>query len=760
MPVSSDVRPRWIVWTAIAWLIGFLLFFNNFTLPNSRPQLSRGDVWLLLIDPPQSADGAKHSGWQYLPQRFDLIWVAAFVLCGAWAVGRLLIRALGVDARLTHLERFVFSTGLGLAAVSLLTLGCGLAGLLDRRLLGGLLVAAFLGEIACRFRRRAETVDSTSPPRDFRTSLGGDGGGLKWVCLLTAVPFLLAIGLGAMLPSFDFDVKEYHLQGPKEYFLNGRVGFLPHNVYTSFPFLTEMLSLLGMVLRDDWERGALAGKAVLACFAPLTSLGLYAAGRRWFGGTAGCLAALIYLTTPWTYRISIIAYAEGGLSFYLFAALFAVMLGIRSAALPPDAEGRPFAERKATFFLLAGLFAGSAMSCKYPGVVQVVIPLGLATAVFPWFVSSMKAEWWKPGLRYGGAFVLGTAIAVGPWLVKNTVETGNPVYPLMWTVFGGRDWDADLNAKWRAAHSADNYAISDVGEKFVDVVARSDWQSPLLFSFAPLALLAGRITNPSYRRTAAWLWIYVAFLFAAWWVLTHRIDRFWVPMVPVVALLAGGGAAWCSERAWGVVAAVCILAAVVFNLKFITTPLCGYNEYLIDDKVAARQVEKFEPGITFINRHLPKDAKVLCVGDAALFNARRPVIYNTVFDQSIFEEWFGRPVAGKPAEDWPLRPAGKIRNRLQAAGVTHVYVNWQEVLRYRRTYGYTKFVTPRRFTELVRTGVLGPPLTDSEPGAFVRWDALSPQNRREVERWGPGLRAGDRNPRAFKRFEVYPVRHE
>jgi len=820
MPVSSDVRPRWVVWASIAWLIGFLLLFYSFTLPNSQPQLSRVDVWLLLIDPPQSADAAKHSGWRYLPQRFDVMAVAAFIVCGAWVVGRLLMRALRVDARLTHLERCVFSTGLGLAAVSLLTLGCGLAGFLDRRLLGGLLVAALVGEAVIRgvgcgkfkIAGGPRTPNESSGRRNFEFSTPdpGERGGLKWVCLLIAVPFLLAIGLGAMLPSFDFDVKEYHLQGPKEYFQNGRVGFLPHNVYTSFPFLTEMLSLLGMVLRDDWSRGALAGKAVLASFAPLTALGLYAAGRRWFSGTAGCLAALIYLTTPWTYRISIIAYAEGGLSFYLFAALFAVMLGIQASVGRPskavastgkddDGLGRPSyvgddgLGRPSYVFLLAGLFAGSAMACKYPGVVQVVVPLGAAAVGFPWFMRKESkpdaqakerashpslarqasipsnpsgGRWWKRCLRYGGAFALGTAITVGPWLLKNTVETGNPVYPLLWSVFDGRDWDAELNAKWRAAHSPDDYALSDVGVKLVDVVAQSDWQSPLLFAFAPLALLVGRIANPSdvkgrignpsYGRTAIWLWCYVAFLFAAWWLLTHRIDRFWVPMIPVVALLAGAGASWCAERAWAIAAAVCILVALVYNLKFITTPLCGYNEYLIDYKAAARQVEEFEPGISFLNRHLPQNAKVLCVGEAALFNARRPVIYNTVFDRSIFEEWCGRPVAGKPPADRPLRPAAEIRERLKAAGVTHVYVNWQEVLRYRRTYGYTKFVTPQRFAELVRTGVLGPPLTDDEHRAYIRWDALSLEDRREVERWGPALR----KTRAFKRFEVFPVRSD
>ena len=93
--------------------------------------------------------------------------------------------------------------------------------------------------------------------------------------------------LGGVSPSTDFDVKEYHFEGPKEFFLAGRMQFLPHNVYTSFPFLTEMLTLLGMVLRNDWAGGALVGKSVLTAFVPLTGLAILAAGRRWFGPLGG-----------------------------------------------------------------------------------------------------------------------------------------------------------------------------------------------------------------------------------------------------------------------------------------------------------------------------------------------------------------------------------------------------------------------------------------------------------------------------------------
>ena len=70
--------------------------------------------------------------------------------------------------------------------------------------------------------------------------------------------------LGSMLPAIDFDVLEYHLQGPKEYYQAGRISFLPHNVYTNMPFGVEMLHLLGMEVLGDWWWGGLVGQFLVA----------------------------------------------------------------------------------------------------------------------------------------------------------------------------------------------------------------------------------------------------------------------------------------------------------------------------------------------------------------------------------------------------------------------------------------------------------------------------------------------------------------
>lgn len=835
MPRSSKPRPvprqaafetsrwRYAVPAAIGWLILFAVFFFTRPLQNNgqNGQLDRATLALLLPELTAVAadDGAVPSGVQYLPQRLDLIATAGFIAAGAWGLGGLLLRLIefpgrgatgaasapsdhrtgGAPTRFIGLERLVVAFGLGLSTWSLLTLAFGLAGWLSRGLFVGVLLVALIGEVALSILDRASRA-STGREVWERPS-----GRFVVLCLATMLPFLIAAALAAMLPPFDFDVKEYHLGGPKEWYLGGRVHFLPHNVYTSFPFLTEMLSLTAMVVRGDWFRGALAGQLLLAAFLPLTAAAVFATGRRLFGTTAGLLGAVVYVTTPWAYRVSVIAYSEGGLSCYLALSLFAVVVAIQRLR-----AGEPVM----SVVLLAGFFAGSAMACKYPGVVQVVIPAGLVLLWPGWrsdrsaagasadaanSVSLLPSGGKKragepiriaPSVRLAAVrdgqnpdpprgraerirnvaqtlavYSLGVLLAIGPWLVKNAVETRNPVYPLMWTVFDGLDWDADLNAKWRAAHGPPHYDPKAFFTDAVGVVASSDWQSLLVFGLAPLALLA------SNRRAAAVVWAYVGYLYAAWWLLTHRIDRFWVPLLPVACVLAGAGAAWAEDLPrrlrdadlgvalrwiWRAACGVAFAGAVLFNLVIDTSSLTGNPSYLADLGAVSKAVET--PSMAALNElrrgdGLAPNARVLLVGEAEIFDARVPVLYNTVFDHNLFEQWTARPQEGLPKDRWSMRPVEQIRQAFADRGVTHIAVNWREVLRYRMTYGFTSYVTRERFRELQQAGVLAEPITLR----VVPTASLDASIVAEAERSFPSLLRGSGQSRVLATEELYRV---
>ena len=786
---------------AVLWLAVILGCFFSTAIVKT-PLFDRWDFWAYvpdLFDPPPPEANEGHSGWQFFPQRFDLLAVAGFILCGAWGAGSTALRLIGAPLAgqglpcAGRLESTVFAFGLGLSTLSLVTLGAGLCGWLSRPVLAGIMSLFFVAGIVLPLLRVGQTKNSGgSILFESEPTPGSPGRNPKFTFALLillaipAVPFLLAMLLGSLLPSTDFDVNEYHFEGPKEFFQAGRISFVEHNVYTSFPFGTEMLTLLAMVLSGDWYRGALAGKCVLMCYGPLTGLALLAAGRCCFGRTpfgtlAGTCAALLYLAAPWVFRISTIAYAEGGLCFYLAAALLAVIIALQGASARGGHE--PAADEKTVQlnpsrtsengstpalalragapgrgewrpFLLAGLLAGNAMACKYPALLSVVIPLGAAVLFY------VGKSWNNGGLRWSCAtgFGLGVLIAIGPWLLKNLVETGNPVYPLAYKLFDGRDWDPALDARWSKAHSPSTFAPASLVDLACEIAFRSMWVSPLFVGLAPWALFATR-----WLPRVIWLWSYVGWLFLSCWLFTHRIDRFWVPLLPVMALLAGAGVAWwwlAFPRRWARAALVIPLAAVgVFQLAFICDRhgLCGYNDFLRDlNEARLAAAHKTAPEVLYLNEHLPANSKVLSVGDAEMFEARFPVVYNTVFDRSIFEDWFAvQP--GEAGARGALRDPAAIRKKLAAEGITHVYVNWLEILRYRApgSYGYTDFVTPERFVELKKLGVLAHewPI----PSSTMDVARLDAPWQKELNRWGAGLKVRRGHEEVFTTFQVFPV---
>lgn len=605
-----------------------------------------------------------------LPQRLPVVAAAGLIAAAAVGLGLILLRLLRVAPALARLERLPIAFGVGASVLGAATLVLGRLGLLEPWPIRiGLGLLALVGA-AAEFRPRPAPAGDVPPP-DLSLPARSTG-----ALLLVVGPFLAIMALGSMLPTIDFDAIEYHLQGPKEYYQAGRITFLEHNVYTSMPFGVEMLHLLGMVVLDDWWWGALAGQLLVAAHAPAAGAMVMLAARRWGSPRAALFAGLVYLTTPWIYRLAAIPYVEGPLCYY--HAALAYVAGL--------AWTRAEASAALRLWGLAGLLAGGAMACKYPALISAAIPFGaVATAD-----ALRRRLWWAVP-----AFVAGWAVVMAPWLGKNVIDTGNPVYPLAYNVFGGRYWDPAMDAKWANAHGPKEIRADLFAASVVDVAGRSDWQSPLYAALAPLAFL-----RPGSRRTALALGGFVLYLFLTWWLLTHRLDRFWLPLLPALAVLAGLGADWDRSRSWALVLGSVTAIAVAANAVYSSTALTGLNEWTGDlTALRTRVPEMLNEPLVALDRSLPPGAKPLLVGQAAVFHLDRPLAYNTVFDDEILEVL---------ARD---RTPEEIARGLAALGITHVYVDWKEIERYRSpgNYGFTPFVTRERLDGLVAAGVLDPP---------------------------------------------------
>lgn len=746
---------------ALLWLLLFCGLFFQFDLPNSNPPVNRSEILqaaptLLvdLADPPppirpdrsadpleqfqyrQELDRYRMFGWKNFPQRLPYIAWGSLILMAAWSLGRLLFRSLAWPELITTGEKNYLAVLVGASTLSLLVLLAGLAGFMQQTLW----IAFLVGLIAIDWHLTLRTLPSISS--QLLSTLRN-----SWWKFLPFLPFAICYLLAALLPEMDFDAREYHLGGPKEWFQLGRIVFLPHDVYTSFPFLAEMFILLGMIVTGDWYWGILPGKFLLVSLAPITAWGLYLAGKRWFSPTVGWLAAFFYFSTPWVYRFSTLTGVEGALTTYLCGTLIALLLlaAVRMKSAPRS--------QLLTLLLTAGFLAGSGMACKYPGLVSVVIPAYLGLIALSLLqVSDSPSQPFLNLFTALSVFTLGVALAIGPWLLKNTAQTGNPVYPLGYTIFGGTDWSPELNEKWRAGHSSrfDRYTLGWFGESIKDVTMKSDWQSPLFFSLAPLALLI--VQN---RRLIVTLWILVFYQFLTYWFLTHRIDRFWVPLIPLVALLAARGFKWSNHPAWKWTATLVVVVVSAYHLALIPLPYCGYNAYLLDYKAAAEETTRINnPDLIYLHERLTPQSKVLFVGEAQLFDYRYPYEYNTVFDFSLLEQWTAQPAPGKLARDLELRPVEEIREVFKEHGITHICVNWKEILRYRLTYRYSDFVNRERILQLQKLGLLGPPLPDTGVQPFNR---LSPDEQAEIRVWSPALIFEQGPETMIHTFEVFPV---
>ncbi len=703
-----------------------------------------------------------------LIDRAAILLSASLILAGSTGIGWCALWAANAHGLLRRAESMLFSAGVGLNLVSLYVLSLGLAGKLRDRWLLTMPAAAAVVVAALHGRR---TWPRLAARRAGNAESAAEASRTDWLnrwWIVAAFPLVAVVMLGSMLPPIEFDVREYHLQAPKEFFLRGQIAFLPHNVYANMPLGPQMLALLAMVLHGDWWTGALVGKTLIGMVCVLTAVALYLAGRRFFGRTAGVVAALTYLSVPWMVRVSTLGQVEGVYAFYLFLTVYALLLrrgATASSAEPTAAPALSAAPRRPApavasatrMLVVAGFFAGAAVGCKYTAVVFVMLPLAAyvicqtpAVRVQERLPSQRPSRFSRVSrfclnFRAGLIFLAAGVVSCGLWFAKNLALTGNPTYPLLYGLFDGATRTAEKHLQWQHAHRPDDYLLSDAAARMADFIVCSDGLSlPVI----PLAVVG--VAMFARRKAVVWMAGYVAWVLLVWWLTTHRIERFWIPIFPVLALLAGAGAVWTSVRAWRVVVQTVLALGLASSLLLITGGLGGYNRYVMAYADARISAERVSPWHAFLNTHVPFNHKVLVVGDAQVFDLEMPVLYNTVFDDVLLE----KQLAG--------RSIAQLHAWLIDQRISHVFVNWDEIARYRSpgNYGYSDFITPQLFARLVDRQVLAP-IEFDVPGRRGKIYSVLPWTPADRTRNAPrfsvrSVTAGTTAPGAFLRL---PTEH-
>jgi hypothetical protein len=99
------------------------------------------------------------------------------------------------------------------------------------------------------------------------------------------------------------------------------------------------------------------------------------------------------------------------------------------------------------FLLVSALFMGLALATKYTAI-QTGGALGIGMLIIGAGSRSLGSS-----LR-GAALIGGVGLVLAsPWYIRNLVNTGNPVYPFFYSVFGGSNW-SEANAEAYSASQA------------------------------------------------------------------------------------------------------------------------------------------------------------------------------------------------------------------------------------------------------------------------------------------------------------------
>jgi len=440
----------------------------------------------------------------------------------AMALGRLWGGALSAFA---GRARLTLQLGLGMASLTYLVLILGALGAYHPVLAWGLAVVALPFGLPALIRGLRDAL-----PRAPRELAG--------LALSAFVAGLLGLAaLRGLAPPTAWDSLVYHLTGPKLYLEGGSLQHALDLPYLGFPQAGSMLFTWGMLLAGD--RLAQWFHLLFAVFTLSLlpqALGRLASGRSW-------LAAALLIGVPTAYLLAGVAYVEW---MVMFAGLAGFVLlthrpvADRSPIMPAPEGGLQAGLLDRRMVVAAGFAAALALNSKYTAVWLVI---GLAAVVFQ-----------RSRARSTVLFLGSVGVFLMPFLLKNLVLTGNPVYPF---VFPGEFWDA---------HRAFWYSRPGSGLSLLQLLL-APWEAtvwgveggvylghpsygaslgPLILALAPASLLLLRRGDPEQRRHLGGLLIVVGFGYLGWLAQLSYSgllvqSRLLFPVLPYLALLAAAG---------------------------------------------------------------------------------------------------------------------------------------------------------------------------------------------------------------------------
>jgi hypothetical protein len=602
--------------------------------------------------------------------------LALLLLAAMKGTGSLAIRVLKRNPDVQN-HSSGWAWGMGFIFIGSATLGLGFCGLLYPTTIGlswlpGIMY--FLMEarqsLAGKIKNQFSFQNRLFHPDNLLIEITG------WFCFCLFLYLALLQLPSGFLPPVGYDALEYHFGAPTYYLEHHSISYLPGNAYANFPALTEMIITAGLVVK-----GFVISKLFIWMMGVLTAWSLYQLGKAHFSAFAGIFAASMFLALPMTLKMNL----QGNID--MATAFFGVL------ALHTFLDWRD--NKRFSSILMAGLFAGGALGTKYIALTMFCIPLLLLIILSD---GKLNAKI-KPTVL----LMTGTIIPFSPWLIKNWILTGNPVFPLLYHVWGGYGWNSFIASKFSQAH-AFPLSLPQILAHLKELFMPFNWDgSSAPYTLVPIFLIPIFYMAGRFNDKEKYLWGMVCLGTLAW-IFTNQVDRYLLPVfailslavsVPLVESFQEGILHSEKRRAIGFLTLV-VIAMVICNginqyqlesglLRLATMEQPVENQFKLSDYKGndlsatqenfLKQFDSLYPA-TLVMNQLPAEKRILFIGEARRMFVNQETEISTVFDRDFY---FELAKSSSSLEE--------MSANLKEAHIGYIFYNPQELKRLESFYG-------------------------------------------------------------------------
>jgi hypothetical protein len=248
--------------------------------------------------------------------------------------------------------------------------------------------------------------------------------------LLGVTAYVLAYTAGHLTTAVhDIDPMAIHLPGVARWIQSGSVWeinqFVPDQAHGNYPNNGDVLLLTTML---PWDNDFLVRFTIIP-FLAVAGLSAYGIGRE-LGArrSASLLFAAVALATPAVLHPALYQAMPDAMMLAMFGSGAYFLLRHSRTARRGD-------------LVLAGLGLGLAFGTKWYGVTTVAVIAVTWTAARA-LATRRRKGWLAPLARDLSLLVAAIALSGGFWLIRNLVESGNPVFPVEVVVLGVTLFDA------------------------------------------------------------------------------------------------------------------------------------------------------------------------------------------------------------------------------------------------------------------------------------------------------------------------------